>query len=195
MVGLKNGHICKNSLKKVNPRDTAGERRRRMVNPRELARECWRRRRPLPSWWPNGRVATLWIGSRTSLNTSDGKIGAVVSTMSDAWSYRVSIRTGLPGDSMLLMDGKASLSWHFYLSVAACQSVLTDPFLRTSVHVVGMVGTKKQAIVLSGKILTTTKQTKAKQSKMRKGYFSQKTLWSSFLLDTKISCFTSVTLR
>ena len=49
MVGFKNSHICKNVTRKVvNPRDIAGEcrrRRRRMVNPRDIAGECRRRRR------------------------------------------------------------------------------------------------------------------------------------------------------
>ena len=63
-------------------------------------------------------------------HTIDLKIGTPVATLPGAQCYRVSAGTGQPGVSILWLGEIESLVCNFYLSVAACTLVWSDPFLR-----------------------------------------------------------------
>ena len=124
------------------------------VNLREIAGECWRKRRkwsgnfpPLllyPSFFPS-RLDSLMVKASASgaegpgfqsrlrrdfsgsSHTSDFKIGTPVATLPGAWRYGVSAGTGWPGVSILWLGEVESCICNFYLSVAAGKIVCADP--------------------------------------------------------------------
>ena len=124
VVGLKNGHIRKKSHPKVvNPRDIAGERKKK----KKKDRSAWCTKGNSAEFASSENCAGIFLGSS---HTSDFKIGTPVATLPGAWLYRVSAGTGRPGVSILWLGEVESLICSFYLSVAARKLVWADPSLR-----------------------------------------------------------------
>ena len=72
-----------------------------------------------------------------SSHTSDLDIGTPVATPSGAWRYRVSVRAGWPGVSIVWLGEMENFICNFYLSVAARTLVWADPSLRYTRKLLG----------------------------------------------------------
>ena len=84
-----------------------------------------------------GLESRLWRDFSGSSHTSALKIGTPLATLPGAWRYGVGAGTGWPGVSILWLGEMESLICNFYLSVAACKIVWTDPSLRYTSMLLG----------------------------------------------------------
>ena len=155
------------SPKMVNPRDIAGERRRRrrMVIPTDIAGECRRRRKSisqadiprqlyvLPHWnhliglvvkasasgaEDPGSDCCLHRGHISGMShIGDWKIGSPVATLPGTWCYRISAGTGWPGVSILWLGEVESFDLQVLSPCGSMQTCLSRSVSEIDKHVAG----------------------------------------------------------